>query len=88
MTLDPGHMTDAAARNLVIKSLRSARRALAYSTTLGEDADREFDRLIKRKTRINSSSLVSLSKKYEDYLKAVENVQVPLTDAYNVTAQF
>ena len=88
MNIDPAHLTDAAARNLAIKALRSARSAVRRSTTLGEEADRELDRLIKRKTRINASSLVTISSKYEAYLKSVEGVQVPLTDAFGVVSQF
>lgn len=88
MNLDPSRMTDAGARNLVIKSLRQSRATFRAADTAGEALEREFDRLIKRKTRITSASLVTLSKRYDDFLHKVESVQIPLTDAFNVTAQF
>jgi len=85
---DAGHLTDAQARNLVIKSLRKARQAYRSSDTQAERVERELDRLIKRKTRINAGSLLTVSKMYEDYLKLVSNIQLPLTDAYAVASQF
>jgi hypothetical protein len=88
MNLDPGHLTDAAARNLVIKALRTARKAVARSTTEGETLDREFDRLIKRKTRINSNSLQTVYKLYDAYLSQVEAIQIPLSNAGEITSQF
>lgn len=88
MNLDPGHLTDAAARNIAIKALRSARAKYRSADTAGEALEREFDRLIKRKTRINSSSLITLSKRYESYLSLVEAVQVDLANAYEVASQF
>lgn len=86
--VDPGHLTDAQARNLVIKALRQARRAYRAADTAGETEERELDRLIKRKTRINSSSLVTAAKRYQEYQKLVNAIQIPLTDAYTVASQF
>ena len=86
--LDPGHLTDAQARTLVMKSLRKARAAYRKADTQGELLEREFDRLLKRKTRMNSSSLVTLSKRYSEYVDLVYAVQIPLTDAYGVASQF
>lgn len=88
MNLDPGHLTDAAARALVIKALRQARKAYRAADSAGESLEREFDRLIKRKTRINSTSLSTLSTRYDNWLHLVEALQVSLTDAYLVTSQF
>lgn len=85
---DPGHMTDAQARNLVIKALRKARAAFRASDTAGELLERELDRLIKRKTRINAASLNTLADRYNEYAKKVEQVQGPLTDSYVITSQF
>lgn len=85
---NPGHLTDAQARNLVIKSLRKARIAHRKADTAGEKFDREIDRLIKRKTRINASSLVTLNKIYGEFLVLAEAMQQPLTDANYVTSQF
>lgn len=86
--VDAGHLTDAQARNLVIKSLRQARIAFRKSDTMGERLEREFDRLIKRQTRINSGSMVTLDKLYREYGKLVAQISIPLGDAYAVTSQF
>jgi hypothetical protein len=86
--LDPGHLTDAQARNLVIKALRQARAAYRAADTAGEKEERELDRLIKRKTRINASSFTTLVKRYNEYQKLCTAVQVPLSDAMGVASQF
>lgn len=84
----PGSLTDAQARNLVIRALRKARIAHRQADTLGEVFERELDRLIKRKTRINANSLVTATSRYKDYINKVAQVQSPLTDAANVASQF
>lgn len=88
VTLSAGSLTDAQARNLVIKSLRNARRFYRTADTLGEKVEREVDRLIKRKTRINATSLTTLFRRYSDYEKAVNAIQIGLQDAGTVVAQF
>jgi hypothetical protein len=85
---NPGHLTDAQARNLVIKALRQARIQHRRADTMGEKYEREVDRLIKRKTRINASSLVTLGEYYAQYLKYVEGMQIGLSDANIVAGQF
>lgn len=85
---EAARLTDAQARNLVIKALRAARRAYRHADTLGEVEERDLDRLIKRKTKINATQLVILSKKYKAYQDACNAVQVPLTDAYNLASVF
>lgn len=82
------HLTDAQARNLIIKALRQARQAFRTADTQGEKFEREIDRLIKRKTRINSRSFVTLVDRYKAYLLWVENVQKFLTEALNGAAIF
>lgn len=81
-------LTDAQARNLVIKALRAARRAYRTADTFGEIEERELDRLIKRKTKINATQLVGLANKYKAYQDLVNKVQLPLADAYDVAAVF
>jgi hypothetical protein len=88
LVTNPGHLTDAQARNLVIKALRQARAAYRAADTAGEMEERELDRLIKRKTRINSASMVTLANRYQKWLQLASAVQQPLGDAYTVTAQF
>jgi hypothetical protein len=83
-----GHLTDAQARNLVVKALRVARRAYREADTMGEAAEREIDRLIKRKTRINATSLQTFSKRYSQYQQLCNQVQVPLGQAFEVAAYF
>ena len=81
-------LSDAQARNLVIKSLRNARASYRAADTAGEKLERELNRLIKRKTRINANSLANLANYYTDYNQKVDRVQDLLTDAYNATANF
>lgn len=88
MVNDPGRLTDAQARNLVIKALRQTRAAYRRADTLGEKEERELDRLIKRKTRINANSLQTATTRYSEYVRAVEAVQLPLQDALLVASQF
>lgn len=85
---NPGGLTDAQARNLIIKALRTTRVYFRRADTIGEKFEREIDRLIKRKTRINSTSFVTLINHYNDLLKSVESIQKPLTDALNGARQF
>lgn len=86
--LNAGHLTDAQARNLIIKSLRTVRQYYRRADTIGETVEREVDRLIKRKTRINSASLNTLAARYEQYLKAAEAIQKPLSDAFTGASLF
>jgi len=86
--LNAGHLTDAQARTLVTKALRKARVAFRKADTAGEMEEREYDRLIKRKTRINASSLDTLDRRYRDYVKLVENISYWLAVAMNVAANF
>lgn len=85
---DPSRLSDAQARNLVLKALRQARAAYRRADTKGEALEREFDRLLKRKTRINASSLVKLADTYAQYQDLVMALQLPLRDAYSVASQF
>jgi hypothetical protein len=83
-----GHLTDAQARNLVIKALRQARAAYRAADTAGEREERELDRLIKRKTRMNANQLLTLADRYKKYLDLTAKAQVPLANAYEVAANF
>jgi len=86
--VDPGHLTDAQARNLVIKALRKARQAYRAADTAGEREEREYDRLIKRKTRINASSFGTLDARYRDYVKKTEQIGYWLSVAMDVASNF
>lgn len=88
VNLNAGRMTDAAARNLVIKSLRKVRAAFRTSDTIGEKVERELDRLIKRKTRINAKSLTTLDDLFKAYQRQVTQMTGPLADAYTITSNF
>lgn len=85
---EAARLTDAQARNLVIKALRKARAAYRAADTAGEKEERDLDRLIKRKTRINATQLVVLAEKYKVYQQLTNQVQLPLTDAYQVASLF
>jgi hypothetical protein len=86
--LNPNTLTDAQARNLVTKSLRQARAQYRRADTAGESLERELDRLIKRKTRINTMSLVTLADRYKVFADMALYMQVALQAAYDATAQF
>ncbi len=81
-------LTDAQARSLVTKALRSARASYRKADTAGEVLERDFDRLIKRKTRINAQQLVVLADKYKAYLALAGIAAIPLADAYSVASNF
>lgn len=83
-----GHLTDAVARNLVIKALRQARRAYRTADTTGEKVERELDRLIKRETRINATSFKTLLQRYAEYTAAVEAIQLDLITAHEAASYF
>jgi hypothetical protein len=83
-----GHLTDAQARNLVIKALRKARAAFRKADTAGEREEREYDRLIKRKTRINASSFDTLDARYRAWVKLTEDVAYWLAVAMDVASNF
>lgn len=83
-----GRLTDAQARNLAIKALRQARTAYRKSDTAGEAFEREIDRLIKRKTRINAGSFATLADLYSEYIRTAERMQSPLQDAFDVASSF
>lgn len=87
-SIDPGRLTDAQARSLVIKALRQARKAYRQADTAGEKEERELDRLIKRKTRMNATQLITLADRYKNYQTLCNRIQLPLQDAYNVAALF
>lgn len=88
MNLDPTRLTDVQARNLVLAALRRARASYRAALTAGDLFNRELERLLKRRTRINAHSLSALSTDYDSYLHKTEALQVALTDAYNTASQF
>lgn len=81
-------LTDAQARNYVIRALRKARAAYRAADTAGEVEERELDRLIKRLTRINATQLVSLANKYNKYRALADAVSQPLADAMEIATVF
>ena len=85
---EAARLTDAQARNLVIKALRAARRAYRTADTHGEKEERELDRLIKRKTKINATQLIGVANRYKKWQDLVNAAQLPLEDAYAVAAVF
>jgi hypothetical protein len=85
---DAGHLTDFQAKQLAVRALRQARAAYRKADTQGEKFEREVDRLIKRKTRINAGSFNTLTKHYQEYIRLVSQMQVPLTDAFDVASSF
>ncbi len=88
MPVDAGRLTDAQARNLVVKSLRTARANYRKADTAGEKFERELDRMIKRKTRINARSFKTLNETYRAYSQSVDLIQVTLQQANDAVAQF
>jgi hypothetical protein len=81
-------LTDAQARNYVIRALRAARAAYRKADTAGEVEERDLDRLIKRLTRINGPQLVILAEKYNKYRDLADKVAQPLADAMEIANQF
>lgn len=85
---DPGKLTDAQARTVVVRSLRNCRAKYRQADTAGEKFEREIDRLIKRKTRINSNSLSTLTRLYDQYVQSVGLIQYALAQANDASARF
>lgn len=81
-------LTDPQARTLVTKALRAARAQFRQADTQGEVLERDLDRLIKRKTRMNATQLVVVSQKYKKYLDLVVSMQRGLEDAYAIASTF
>jgi hypothetical protein len=83
-----GGLTDRQARQLVIRALRLVRQAYRVADTIGEKEERELDRLIKRKTRINVVSFKTMVQRYSQYMAAVNAVQKPLSDAVEIARNY
>lgn len=83
-----GHLTDAQARNLVIKALRQVRQAYRTADTQGEREERELDRMIKRKTRISANQLAGIADRYHKWLDLTMAMQLPLQNAFEIASNF
>jgi len=83
-----GHLTDYKALQIALKALRLVRTSYRASDTAGEKFEREVDRLIKRKTRINAGSLKTLEAAYKAYADQVGRMQEFLTYAYGTISNF
>jgi hypothetical protein len=83
-----GSLTDAQARTLVTKSLRLARAAYRAADTAGEREERELDRLIKRKTRMNANQLATLNKRYLEFFAKATAIQTSLRNANEIASNF
>lgn len=73
-------MTQGEVRSLVKKAARNARTYYRKTDTAGEKLERELDRLVKRKTLIQASSLKSMEKLYYDYKNAMSALEHALAD--------
>lgn len=85
---DAGHLTDYQALQVALKALRMLRVSYRASDTAGEKFEREVDRLIKRKTRVNAGSLKTLDALYRTYADQVARMQEFLTYAYGTISNF
>jgi len=56
-------------------AVRRLRAEYRRADSAGERAERELDRLVKRKTLITADELQTVSKKLMDYVQAVESIQ-------------
>jgi len=83
-----GHLTDYRALQVALKALRMLRVIYRASDTAGEKFEREIDRLIKRKTRINAGSLQTIDKLYKEYTASVGRMQEFLVYAYETISNF
>lgn len=81
-------LSDAQARSLVVKALRLTRAAYRQADTVGERQERELDRLIGRKTKINANQLKKVNDQYLAYAKLVTAIQAPLRNANEIASNF
>lgn len=56
-------------------AVRRLRQEYRKADTAGEKAERELDRLVKRKTLITADELQTVAKRLMDYAQAVESIQ-------------
>jgi len=79
-------MTQGEQRALVKRSARNCRALYRKADTSGEKVERELDRLIKRKTLIQASSLTTLEARYYEYKRLVVALEAGLRDFYSYVA--
>lgn len=56
-------------------AVRRLRQEYRKADSAGEKAERELDRLVKRKTLITADDLQTVAKRLMDYAQAVESIQ-------------
>lgn len=79
-------MTQGEQRELAKRAARNCRRAYRSADTAGERVERELDRLLKRKTLIQASSLQSLEARVVEYNRLVDYLMSALRDFYSAVA--
>jgi len=70
-----------------VSAIRRLRAEYRKADSAGERAERELDRLIKRKTLIGPDQLQTLADRLTDYVKLVESVQRLYALVYQVIQQ-
>lgn len=62
-------------RREAVAAIRKLRQEYRKADSAGEKAERELDRLIKRKTLIGPDQLATLATKLETYVRVVDSIQ-------------
>ena len=75
-------------RRNVEAALRRVRTQYRKADTAGELVERELDRLILRKTIISPESMQGLLKKVNDYARALNALEAPLSDALRLSQSY
>lgn len=68
-------------------AIRRLRQEYRKADSAGEKAERELDRLIKRKTLIGPDELAKLADQIDSYVRVVESIQRVYALVYQLIAQ-
>jgi len=75
-------------RNAVNRAIRQVRKAYRQADSLGEQLERELDRLIDRKTIVSPEALRSMYQRYDAYLNAAAQMQRSPTAAIQLATSY
>ena len=79
-------MTQGESRAVVKRAARNARAAYRKADSAGERLERELERLLKRKTLIQASSLSTMEKAYYQYKNYVTSLEKAIADFYSAAS--
>lgn len=73
-------------KSVINQGLRRIRAAYRRADSLGEQLERELDRLILRKTLVEPGRLSDLARRVQAYRAAADAINAPLTDTITIAS--